>query len=118
MDVVSLVQGRLVIRNINDDLFLCLNTDNKFEENYASLFLRKSKESALKSLDDLINLPVERGKIINSRGIDNAPTTIEKVISLGDKQIILKTEGVAGDALASILYIKKARAKLEKVDFP
>ena len=113
-DIVSLVGGRLVIRNTADGLYLCLNTNNQFEENYATLLLGKNKESALKTLDDLLSLPVEKGKLINSYGMNGAATSIEKVTSLGDKQIILRTDGVAGEGIASTLYLKKAKDKLAK----
>jgi len=119
-DIYQIKEGRYhygVIRVTDEGIFLCLNTDNQFEDSYASLFLGKTLESAVKTMDDIIALPVSN-EYIYSYGMGGTTTKIYKYKSFGQMNLCMEADYVAGEAPCSEKILKMIREALTTLSLP
>lgn len=97
----------------NHGYYLMGSTDNQFEKSMASVFLGHDKESALLTINDLINIKQiieENGGEVVVKGFSNKATTI---FLYTFNQPYIKTEGVAGySACVSWILQKSSREKM------
>lgn len=106
--------------NENYGYYLMGSTDNQFETSLASVFLGHNKESAVTTINDLVNIQKiieDNGGEVIVKGFSNKATTI--FLSTFYQPYII-TEGVAGSsACVSWVLQDKARKKMIKaiVDF-